>query len=294
MALLVVALATTAAAGLIFRQHAWTRQMELVNDASRARLAAVAGLTFAGAILRDDDYRSTADHLGEPWAMPLPATEVEGAEIAGQMYDQQGLFNLNNLIKRDRVDVPNLKRFQKLLRSLDLPDTLAEPVADWLDANDERHDGRGQEDSLASELKPPRRPANRAMVDVNELLLVPGLDRKTLEILRPYVTALPTGSRVNVNTAPAEILNLMVEGLTLAEARVMVSDRDRIWYKDPADFRARLPRPDLSISEADIDTRSQYFLAVADSRFGRARTEVRALLFRQPRQWPTTVWQRFD
>ena len=56
----------------------------------------------------------------------------------------------------------------------------------------------------------PYRAANRAFSDVSELLQVKGFDKKTVEKLAPYISALPaTGVRININTAPAGLLRIL-------------------------------------------------------------------------------------
>jgi general secretion pathway protein K len=53
-------------------------------------------------------------------------------------------------------------------------------------------------------LEPPYRAANRALTTVDGLARVKGFDAETLARLRPFVTALPQATQVNVNTAPAD------------------------------------------------------------------------------------------
>ena len=49
--------------------------------------------------------------------MKLPAIPVEGGEVQGTLYDQQGLFNLNNLVRNGTASAIDLVRFQRLLDS---------------------------------------------------------------------------------------------------------------------------------------------------------------------------------
>src|SRR5512137_785543 len=71
MAMVIVALVTTLAATMVWQQ--W-RAVQ-VESAERARMQAawiLAGaLDWARMILREDARSGGADHLGEPWAVPL-------------------------------------------------------------------------------------------------------------------------------------------------------------------------------------------------------------------------------
>lgn len=294
MALIVVALVTAAASAILNRMSVWTRQTELVEDATRARLALTAGVAFASTVLRDDEARSTVDFLGEPWATRLPATEVEGAEMAGQLYDQQGLFNLNNIVRGGEVDAAGFAKFTKLLDILNLPEELAESLVDWLDADSDRTGRKGAEDDDYRDANPPRRAGNRLLADANELLQIRGFTPEVVAKLRPFVAALPGITAINVNTAPAEVLALAVDGLTLGEARVLAAERDRAYFKDLADFRARLPRKDLTVVQNWVSVTSQYFLLRAATRYGRARVFAQVMLHRAPQKFPVVVWQRLE
>ena len=62
-------------------------------------------------MLSDDRRMSNVDHLGEPWALRLPTMSVEGGELDGHIDDQQGLFNLNNLVRGGKVNLAQLRAF---------------------------------------------------------------------------------------------------------------------------------------------------------------------------------------
>src|SRR3990172_1378565 len=98
MALLVVALATTLSTAVLFRQDVWLRQVEIQRDLAQTRLIAGAGIAWARAVLAYDARTSGFDHLGEPWAIQVPPTRVEGGEIGGEVQDEQAKWNLNNLV----------------------------------------------------------------------------------------------------------------------------------------------------------------------------------------------------
>jgi len=137
LALGVVALAAIAAAAMLASQSIWSRQAELTSEHAQAQALVQAGIDWGRSLLSDDRRLSSVDHLGEPWNLRLPPVPVDNGELAGQIDDQQGLFNLNNLVSNGTVSPAHLAQFRRLLEILALPDALAGNLVDWLDADGE-------------------------------------------------------------------------------------------------------------------------------------------------------------
>jgi general secretion pathway protein K len=292
LAMGVVALAAMAAAAIVVSQSTWARQVELTTEHIQARAVLLAGADWARALLSDDRRLSNVDHLGEPWALKLPPLPVENGELVGQIQDQQGLFNVNNLITEGKINVAQLAHFRKLLATLGLPDELADALVDWIDADNQPQPGDGAEDAYYLALDPPYLPANQAMIDVAELALVRGFDANVRARLRPYITALPGFTAINVNTAPAEVLTAVIDGLDLGGAQLLVAQRDRAYYRDSNDFVSRLPRG-VTAATGDIGVSSSYFIATLRVTIGGAQARGIALLARGASGWPDIVWRKY-
>lgn len=294
MALLVVALATTLSSMMIWRQDVWLRQVETQRDLAQTRLIAGAGIQWARAVLAYDARTSSFDHAGEAWAVKVPPSRVEGGEIGGEMTDEQGKWNLNNLLSADgTISQKEQEVFRRLLRLLQLPPALASTLADWLDA-DSVSSPDGAEDDYYLALSPPYRSANRLLSDVDGLLRVRGFDAGVVERLRAHVTALPGYHRVNMNTASAMVLAALVPDLSLSEVQQLLVLRKNIPFRDFADFRTRLPRPEIAADSAQLDTRSRYFSVRIRARYERTSVATEALLDRQGIDWPAIVWQKYE
>ena len=130
----------------------------------RRRRWSSAGVDWARALLSEDRRVSSVDHLGEPWALRLPPVPVDNGELAGQIDDQQGAFNLNNLYRNGKAE-PGACR-------------AVSPAA-----GDPRPARRARRCAASR--------SDRPLVDVAELALVPGFDAAVRARLRPFVTALP-------------------------------------------------------------------------------------------------------
>jgi len=292
LAMGVVALAALAAAAIMVSQSTWSRHSELASDHVQARLLVQAGVDWSRAVLSDDRRSSSVDHLGEPWALRLPPVPVDNGVFTGYIEDQQGAFNLNNLVRDGKVDVAQLASFRRLLALLDLPATLADTLADWIDTDQQPQAQEGAEDGYYLSLPTPYLAANRPLLDVAELALVRGFDEKVRARLRPFVTALPRVTAVNVNTAKPEVLSATIAGLDLDAARALVAQRERAYFRDRADFLDRLPGGIVAVDNY-ISVSSDYFMATIRVTYGSAAARGTALLARETPGWPVIVWRKF-
>jgi general secretion pathway protein K len=292
LAMAVVALAAMAATAMMLAQSTWARESELTADHVQAQALIQSGVDWSRAVLGDDRRSNSVDHLGEPWALRLPPMPVENGELAGDIADQQGLFNLNNLVKGGQVNLAQLAHFQRLLSLLGLPSALAGALVDWIDADSEPQPQGGAEDETYLALRPPYLAANQPLTDVAELALVRGFDDGVRARLRPFVTALPSFTAVNANTASPEVLAAVVQGLGLDGARALVAQRERAYFRDLPDLLKQLPMGVLVATE-DISFSSDYFMATLRVTVGGAQARGLALLARgDTGGWPAIVWRK--
>ena len=290
MAMAVVALAALAATALLLSQSLWARRIELSSRHGQASHVLEAGLDWSRALLHDDLRASQVDHAGEPWALRMPPIPVEGGQLAGGIEDQQARFNLNNLVRQGEVDPEQLACLQRLLALLELPESLAATLGDWLDA-DGLPQG-GAEDTFYLAQPAPMLAANRPLVDLAELARVRGFDAAVRERLQPFVTALPRATAINVNTAPAEVIAALVPGLGLEGARALVAERERAIFLDRSGFLSRLP-DGVRLAPERISVNSDYFLVTMSVQLDGARAHGTALLVRDSAGWPGIAWRKF-
>lgn len=287
--ILIVALATTVASFVAWRQQVWTRQVENLRDASQGEAVVRAGVDWAGTILVEDRRKNAVDHLGEPW-MQQVALPVERGNVAGGISDQQARFNLNNLIRNGMASGADIAAFQRLLSQLDLPATLVDALVDWLDSDGQVYGADGAEDAYYLARPTPHYPANRALVDLAELAQVRGYDPAIVDKLAPHVCVLPIPTAVNVNTAGAEVLSAVIPGLTLDDARKLVEERGD-GSETLADFRGKLSAAQaLGLQENLLSVASDFFLVDLSVEFGRVRQRYLALYQRQGQNWPLLLW----
>ena len=294
MAMGVVALAAIAATAILVSLSTWSRAAALTADHAQAQQLVGAGIDWARAVLSDDRRLGDVDYLGEPWSLRLPPVPVENGELAGSVEDQQGCFNLNNLLLDGTLDTTQDARFRRLLTILGLPLELDGALVDWMDADSEPQPRGGGEDNVYLALDPPYRAANQPLIDIDELALVRGFDPGVRARLAPFITALPGRTTLNVNTASPEVLAAVVDGLDLDAARLLVARRQQGYYHDNSEFRSQLGKG-ASVRDQDIGVGSVYFQVTVRVTSGGAQARGKALLARQDAsRWPAFVWRKYQ
>ena len=293
LAILVVALASTIALFMANQQSMWTQQAIHLSARSQTNALAHAAIDWARGVLAEDARNSTVDHLGETWANQVPSLPVESANISGAIYDQQALFNLNNLVRNGRDSEADIALFKRLLTQLQLPTDLVNPLIDWIDEDSLVHFPGGAEDADYLIGDQAYRCANQALVSVDELYRVRGFNHANIARLKPFVTALPERTTININTAPREILMALLPDLAETDISTLLDNRKTAFYKSKQDFRARLPHAAPALRDEYFDVTSNYFLAAVIVRSNHTDTAYEALLARPAiGGWPGILWQR--
>ena len=293
-AILIVAVAASAAAVMLSRQSAMLDQSMLVASRAQADLYAQAGIDWARGVLLADAQGSAIDTLKEGWAQPIAGLPVERAVVAGDIADEQGKLNLNGLVNGSARSEPDMRAFGRLLASLGLAPELAEAVLDWIDADPDLSGPGGAEDSYYLSLQRPYRTPNAPMTQVEELYRVRGFDAATVAKLKPYVTALPARTAVNVNTASDRVLAAVLD-IPLDKAKQLVTDRDAKPFPSVQDFTQRAQKAGIaSIPNGAIDVKSDFFSTRVQVAQDDVQLAVEALLRRAaaPAMGTSIIWRR--
>jgi general secretion pathway protein K len=298
-AMLTVALVATFAAAALWQQ--W-RSIE-VETAERARVQSswilTGALDWARLILRED--RNAIDHLGEPWAVPLQearlssflaaernATTDQGPEVleaflSGQVIDLQSLLNVNNLLEADgKVSAAGLTSFARLFEVLGLPQAELERMAENL---------RFASDTSAGNRSSPMAPLRPQRV---EQLIWLGLSPQTVATLQPYITVLTGRTPVNLNTASAEVIYAAGHQLSMADAQLLVTERERAPFKNNSDAYRLVAQgaPGPPPGQFDVAVSSRFFEVRARLRLNELVVEERSVIERSGPGGKVTVLDR--
>jgi general secretion pathway protein K len=226
--LLMVAMATILAAGLMSRQQRYVREASVLLRQDQALQYALGGEAFLIELLAADEKTSAShDSLDEVWAQPTPPYPVEDGVVMGQMVDESGRFNLNNLYHDGKADADAVALLGRLLVRSGLSADLADAVLDWQDPDDTATGSSGAETSFYLGQQPAYRAANRPFQDTAELQRVRGFeDPAAYAKIAAYVTVVPTFSPININTASAVLLSALDDTLAVQAATAWTTARD--------------------------------------------------------------------
>jgi general secretion pathway protein K len=237
--------------------------------------------------------------LEQPWATPLAETRldqyiererIEGenfdATLSGSVTDACSRYNLRNLAGDNGPDEGQVKVFKNLLRNLQMQETLAARVADYVVATQPPRavvgDG-GEPPPTPTPTPTPRSTVTGkpiSLLQVDDLLAVPGFTPEMVERLRPFVIVLPAGkTKVNVNTALPEVLAALIKDMSVSEANTLVAQRKQAPWKDDANFTTVLNGRTVEAPEG-WGVNSDWFLVDSRIRLDRAALDAQALIHR--------------
>lgn len=298
-ALLIAAVVAVIAAGMIERQGLLTRQLENHQLALQGQWALEGGLQFSRQVLFAQRLRDPLVRGGQPWAQPMRDVPSGSVRFDGQLEDEQGKFNLRNLMVDGEVDAEALATFKRLCALIGINERLATAIAGQvIDSYPQRplaalgklDSGRATSPGGAVEALPARRPMLRS---VEGLAGLKGMDGQALERLRRFVTVLPALTWVNGNTASAEVLAAQVPGLSLQQAAALVAERDGgRWFINRGDFVNRLRMPSLAMANVRVGINSDWFRLRGLVRLGNRELALQALLRQREGQLPDVIWRR--
>jgi general secretion pathway protein K len=295
LAMLVVTLVATLASAALWQQWRATE----VETAERQRLQAgwilTGALDWARLILREDargnQNSGNADHLGEPWAMPLEEARLSSflavdrentaddaleAFLSGEVIDMQSRLNFLNLVKmsgagataKAEISEPDMQAFTRLYEQLDLPLPELNAAVDELRSTTE----------LAANDPMPSRTAlkPRKLAHLGWL----GIGSGSLAALEPHVAVLPERTTLNINTASLQALVASMPRLDMAQAQNLVTARERTPFKALDDASRVLPALTGQLLETQHGTRSRFFEVRGRLRLDDAVVEERSLVVR--------------
>lgn len=259
----------------------WDRRYQY---AMAAEVVAVQGLIDDLESDREDS--ELVDHCDERWAIDLPPSPYEDALISATVQDLQGRFNLNWLVTadgdqyiRDEAGREGLERLlSNLLTDATKASTLSFEMTDWIDSNNLVDGIEGAEDAEYRH----RRTPNLPVAHESELRALRSMEVDDIPVdglFWPYFTALPLGTPVNVNTAPADVLQaaLGFAGAGAGEAIVKLRREDPI--TNISRLRSLAPFKDLdgdALSRLNrmADVSSDYFQVMIDIELAGNRTRL--------------------
>lgn len=259
--LMILAIMVTIAATMTGRLTLSLKRTEGLSFAQKVYWYGQASADLGRMILDQDFADSEVISLDQVWATPDMVFPLENGNLAGQLSDQRGCFNINAVGLQDKGNSPAAPviQFRALLEAIGVNDYSAEMIAestrDWIDENDKSDASQGAEDSVYQGRAVPHLAANNLMVDISELRAVQGVGQRTYEKIKPYLCAVPSQEQlINVNTVPQdqpEILYAMFKdefNLPVSDFIELLEDRPTSGWNSVNDFFAHKIFSDITVS----------------------------------------------
>jgi general secretion pathway protein K len=303
-AIFVVTLATIAAVAMLEASNISVhRSANLVQSETEWWYASGVESWVKGILIQDAKINAASGTnvvgLNGIWARPVDFLPIDGGGMRGHIDDLQGRFNLNNLGSGQQPNANNnaataptvyTAQFERLLDNLPDFDAsryhgISAAIRDWIDTDDERSGTDGAEDTDYESQDPPYRAANQPMRSVSELLLVRGMTKELYAALLPYVTVLPPGTPINVNTAPAPVLMSLGTNVNRSAMERFIAVRKT----NPLDNASGISSGELAFmgeqqpndpKPPPLAVNSRYFGLQAEVSIGSGRLALYSVIFR--------------
>jgi len=223
LTLVVTALMVAVVTEMIHQVYVDVSLSRSFRDGQQASILAESGVTGGAKLLRMALSGRTYTSLTDRWATPFKIDDEAGSlEIT--ISEESGKINVNDVTQPKSMEI-----LERLGKRLKLPVDIWPAVKDWVDTDDIPVSG-GAESSYYRTLVPPYSARNDRMQAVTELSLVKGVSTDILGKLRPFLTVYAEQrnsplSKINVNTAPKEVLTALDDRIDDSMAERIIHER---------------------------------------------------------------------
>ncbi|MDA8079419.1 MAG: type II secretion system minor pseudopilin GspK [Nitrospiraceae bacterium] len=221
LTLLVVAIITAMVVEFAYGVYVSTSSLHNWQTSQKLSLAARSAVKLAGYAISSKMIDKTQAVF--EMSQKIPYDNPEGT-ISVRIEDEGAKFNINKMVGTNG-NVENIFWYPamgRLLNALGLKPELADRIVWWINP------------AARPSLGPAESAKGSPLDSVEELLLIPGIDRESYEKLLPYVTI--SNEKINVNTAPVPILESLSEKISPAMADRIVARRQLNPYDSLADI----------------------------------------------------------
>ena len=241
LTLVVTALMVAVTAELIHQVYVDTTLSRSFRDGQQASLLAESGISGGIKLLQLNLAGQEFSSLSDKWATPFKLDDESGSlEISAS--EESGKISLNGLVQNNNEFEPITQAaLMRLGKRLEIPEDVWSSLADWLDSDDQQRSG-GAESPYYQSLKPPYRAHNAKLASLEELSLVKGFTPEIIAKLKPFVTVyseggnLGTFSKININTAPLEVIAALDSSIDDRMAEQILEQRRLKPFTQPGDL----------------------------------------------------------
>ena len=274
-AMLIMALTAIITTGMIASMNLALQRSGNIWNAQQNWWYGIGIENWLGAQLRKEAEATEIDSLDEYWAQPVDYLPIDGGSISGRIIDLQGRFNLNNLVLGDsEAEMAYFARLITVVADTDpvTAQSIAQATKDWIDGDQEPTRPYGAEDNYYLGQTPAYRTGNTLMVSPSEIEAVRDMTPAIYRALLPNISALPEATAINVNTAPAPVLQALSENMPASAGEQLAEERLDSPWEEASEFLQAGPMAGQgeALKGISLDVKTRYFLVagritVADS-----------------------------
>lgn len=228
--------------------------------------------TWAKNILSSDD--PSVDHLNEVWATSITPIQIPGGLVFGKLTDLQSKLNLNNLIDLET------NQYSPQYRSF---------FYDCINLLNTQLQQQAMGDTIFSHLIN-QYPKPKSFEQVSEMKQIQSIVVEDYIKIKPLLSALPSLTAINVNTASKKVLSCLHPQLTVSMVNEVIQRRNKQEFTTIDDFWALSHSllPHITLDEIKenlpaqfVNTVSDYFLLETDISFEENKLLGRTVLHRK-------------
>lgn len=251
MALMVFALVAAIAASImsqLARERSLLDQMQTTAALKQQLLGGESWARYAFAKLDENELPTLAESRWVLLDQNFALDEDEDS-MRVVMIDRQGCYNVNRLAD-DALSVTALAEVKRLFANLDLDESLAEGLRDWLDNDQNITGSEGHEDEYYLGLTPAYRTSDSRLISESEFDLLQWTDEDK-EIAIPWLCLWPENLGINVNRMSDELLATMIENISSEKREALLAQMESSGFETLDDFLDNENLSDYSLESED-------------------------------------------
>jgi general secretion pathway protein K len=229
LTLLVITIITAMVVEFAYGVYINTSVLHNWQTAQRLSAAAKSSIYFGARLLSEKSLMDSYTYPGYiDISQKIPFKEIDGIVYLG-IEDENSKFNLNSLVGQNGlINRDAYAALLRMLTALEIKNEIAGRIIDWIDPDSEPN-SHDSENSAK----------NGYLDSVDELLLIPGIDKETYDRLRPYITVYGSAHgtfRININGAEAPVLMLLSDSVTREMAERIIRYREATPFEEVNDI----------------------------------------------------------